>query len=238
MDDTLAYATVQGIREEAGLQQKFTNQAASGTVDGANKVFVANKRPLVDRDNDGSVTKSDVVAYLDGVPVAVQSVVAISGAVTLVAAPTSGKVTLDFATSPASDDYVLGLLEEAQGWVDSKINKLVDLPFDQEDNPLPPQLRTVTRLYAGALMLIRDYGTSSDTDLTSKDGYQKLKTARSLLDDFLMGLPTGAESPEEASANQASVITDGNIFGRNSHLDDFGPRGSGPQDDYFMRREL
>lgn len=235
-----AYSTIQGIREEAGLQQRWEREApASGAANGSNTVFIAQRSPFVDTNGDDAITIADVVAYVNGAPVTIASINAAAGSVTLQAAPANGAtVELTYATSPASDSYVDSLLDEAVSWVKSKIQTKVSLPFTDVNgtNPLPDMIKTVTRLYAGALMLIRDYGSSSDTDQTSKDGYQKLKTARELLDDYINGLTEANESSTAAEASQVAVKTDGNIFERNEDLDNTYP-SSPPQDDYFMRRE-
>lgn len=232
------YSTLKAIREEAGLQRLVQGETPAGAVDGSNAVFTVANKPLVDNTGDDTTDENDVVLYVNDVPVTVDSIDAAAGTITAAAAPAADSdVTADYAFSAASDTYVQGLLDEATDWVNRKIQNRVILPYtdDAGANPIPKTLQTITRLYAGALMLIRDYGTSSDTDLTSKDGYQKMKLARDLIADFLEGTNDSDEPSAQSNMNSFSVATDGDIFHRDTDLDDWHERT--PRDDYFMRKD-
>lgn len=227
----LAYTSIQAVREGAGLQKRFTAQSLTGAVDGVNRVFVAGRKPLVDNNDDGLVNASDVVLYVNGLPVSVTSVAAVSGAITASVAPAAGAtVTADYSTSPVSDSQVHDLIIEAQSWVDKKIGKVVALPYADLDS-VPGVVKTAARLYAAALALVRDYGATADTEQTSKDGNAKIQLARTLLDDFIQG-----ESDVVSDDNhKAASKTDGNIFERITDLDN--QYGGVEQDEAFFRRE-
>lgn len=231
----MSYASVQAIREGAGLQSRSDNESPAGAVNGTNRAFTVKRRPIVDSDNDDSVSTQDVQAYVDGTAVKVASVDARGGIVTLQDAPTaSSKVTLTYYFSPISDGYVEGKQKQADSWIDLKfrgaaLTKPPTLPL----KPVPGVITTAAELYAAGLILTRDWGARVDTEQTSKDGYAKIKLATQLLADYVGGL----EAEERIDATnttgnaQASAISDGDIFERRP--DD----GYVDPDDWFMRRQ-
>lgn len=149
----MSYASIQAIREGAGLLQRDVNAKPKGTIDGSNRVFVVPRRPIVDRDYDDEVTTDDVTAYVDGIPVNVSDVDATTGKITLKTAPASGVVTVDYCFSPITDDYTAGKQQEADSWVDLKIKAYIKTPVD----PVPGIIATATEMYAAGLILTRDW---------------------------------------------------------------------------------
>ncbi len=226
----MSYTTLQAIREGAGLQIKVLNETPNGAIDGTNRDFVVKKRPIVDTDGDDEVGKDEVNAYVNGASVAITAVDATTGKVTLATAPAlNTKVTLDYYNSPTSDEYVGGKQDEADSWIDRKLGGIEPkLPL----NPVPGLIATVAEMYAAGLILTRDYGSSADTDLSSKDGYKKIATARELLMDYIQSVKTAAEQDLGHSLVKSS--SDGNIFYRDTNLDDEWSNSSS-KDDYFMR---
>ena len=224
----MSYATVQAIRESAGLLSRSENETPNGTVDGSNKSFTVKRRPIVDSDYDDDVTVADIQARVNGSAVVVDSVDAASGTFVLHVAPTNGqKVTVDYRFSPLTDDYVGGKQQEADSWVDMKIRPYVSLPL----NPIPGILSTVAEMYAAGLILTKDWGNRNDTELTSKDGFTKLKTARELLADYLQGIEDEKKAQNTNGQGTASVITDADPFRRS------GFTSPADEEDFFMRRE-
>lgn len=224
----MSYASVQAIRESAGLLSRSENETPNGTADGANKSFTVKRRPIVDSDYDDEVTIADVQARVGGVSVPIQSVDAATGTFVLVTAPAaSAKVTVDYRFSPLTDDYVSGKQQEADSWVDMKIRPYVSLPL----TTVPGIISTVAEMYAAGLILTKDWGNRNDTELTSKDGFTKLKTARELLADYLQGIEDEKKSLNTQGQGSATVLTDADPFRRSGYGADCN------EEDFFMRRE-
>lgn len=234
----MSYVTQQSIRENAGMLKRVTGETPSGLVNGTNKAYTTKRGPLVDSNNDGEVTAEDVVAYVAGVAVAVTSVDAPTHTITLAAAPANGsKVTVDYFFSPLTDDYVDGKVAEADSWVDLKLKSseayqlgYITLPIE----PTPGVLSTAAEMYAAGLILTRDYGSSPDTSLTSKDGYQKLKTARELILDYIGGALVAGRTSSQGSKNAVTVITNRDVFNREHYENVI----YADDDEWFMRRQV
>lgn len=212
------YITLKDIRVEAGMQNREHDQAVSGDVDGVNTDFYTNDTPLVDRGGDDLVTVSDVTAFVDGSAVPVSVIDATSGLIRLQTAPNEGQaVTVDYVWSPVDDQLMTDLREEAISWVNRRVKKYIDLTTITAEN-FPPEWRTAARLWAGAMIIIRDYGSGTDTDGSSKDGYKKLGAAKSALQDWIDDY-SGTNGEEDAVAPTGpTVVTDGNIFPRSTDL--------------------
>ena len=209
----MPYATVTAIRESAGLLRHVENETPAGDVDGANKLFTAKRRPFVDYDGDDNVTDMDVRAYVDDTAVDVASVDAQSGQIRLSSAPAVGKrVTIDYYFSPIETEYVQGKETEAEDWVNTKIKKVMTTPLR---GSVPGIISTATELYAAGLILLRDYGSRSDTELTSKDGSEKIKHARQLLEDYVQGVVDEAKAKiANGNAASATSVGDRDVFSR------------------------
>lgn len=212
-------ATLLAIRREAGLHHQKIKEVPGGVRDGANQVFTTQRVYLVDRNADDTFTLADVVAYVDDLPVAISAVDGSSGAVTLTVAPASGTaVKLTYAYSVLSDVEATQYRKEATDWLRTAIRSQVPpAVYDAYTADTYPSIfSTIVRLYCAGLLLIRDYGSSADTDLTSKDGYKKLQLAKSMLNDWLMET---ADDSETATPVTGSMKTDGNLFPRQTDLD-------------------
>jgi hypothetical protein len=225
------YATLQAIRKEAGFQHAKNGDKLTGVADGANKVFVTTKKPIVDTNFDGIVSAADVILYDDGVPVTVTAVNPTTGAITANVAPANASVmTADYYYSPLSDADIDDVRGEAQDWLNNRVKSHYDLADIKTDDDVPSQFRTIVKLYAAGLLLIRDYGSSTDTDQTSKDGYKKIDLARDLLKEFIGDITDDADQP---TAARPVVHTDGNIFARSEDLG--GDYADTSGDDAFFR---
>lgn len=77
-----------------------------------------------------------------------------------------------------------------------------------------------------------------DSELTSKDGFNKIKQARDLIADYIQGLKDDNATKGDANGKNsgATVITDQDVFGR-CYEEDTAPRGGSTDDDFFMRRQ-
>ena len=227
---TINYTTLQDIREEAGLQKRVNGESPAGVIDGANKDFYVKQKYIVDRDySDDGPQPGDVTAYVNDIAVEVSAIDATTGKISLTDAPAGGtKVKIDYQFSVLSDEGATKRRTEANGWINRRVKNVVNLA-DLSDDAIA-DFGMIARLYSAALLLIRDYGSSADTDLSSKDGYKKLQTARELLSEYVGDMANDNDAPEPESVSSRS---DGNIFARNTDLSADGPS----RDDEFFNHD-
>lgn len=218
---TTPYVTQQAIREEAGFQHVEENGVLSGVVNGANKTFMTEHKPIVDSNYDDTVTTSDVVVYDDGTPVVVDSINATTGVVVLHAAPASESLmTILYHHSQMSDHYVDQKIDEATAIVHRALRSNgIATPFDSTDENQGvyyPNIQFIVTLYAAGMALTRDYGSSADTEETSKDGYKKMTTAKSELLSLIDALLIDTLIPSsgaEGNGGTLEVTNQGHVFG-------------------------
>lgn len=232
----LDYSSYQDIREEAGHHHLVKLETPTGLVNGANTVFSVGRTYIVDRNYNDTIdvgaVDGDVIVYDDGVAVVVSAVNATTGIITLDSAPaTSSKILISYAYSVLSDLKVDKYRAEAIDYVHRKVNGIIDFGAWDSSN-IPPLVRTVVRLFAGGLILVRDQGFNTDTENSSKDGYKKIASAKSLLQDYIDEVSGAAGSGARVSTY---AVSDGNIFPRNPDLGSFNSRSN--TTDYFMRRD-
>ena len=228
------YSSYQDIREEAGHQHLNKLEALSGSANGSNKVFTASRTYIVDSNYDDTITEDvdngDVVVYVNDAPVVVDAVDPVTGAITLTNAPSNGATVLGtYYHSSLSDAKVEKYRKEAISYVQRKINGIIDFGA-WTDATIPPIVQTVVRIYAAGLILIRDHGLNADTENSSKDGYKRLSTAKSLLMEYIEEVSDASGSSARASVSSRS---DGNIFPRNNDLSTYNESTS--VDEHFMR---
>lgn len=227
------FTTLQAIREEAGMQQYKNGEVLEGVIDGSNKTFLTSYKPIVDINQDDILSPGDVVCYVDDAPVTVDSINPAAGALSLHSAPEADSVvSADYAFSPLSDADVEVYRTRAEKWLVRRVKNVFDMTT-VTSNSFPEEWTNMVLLYAAGLILIKDYGSSVDTDGTSKDGYKKLGLARDLMKEYLMDLGEDS-SASTLEAEQPNSTTDGNIFGRDSML---GRSDGRSRDDEFMRHE-
>lgn len=214
---TVHFASLYEIRKEAGLDLKLSDDRVSGEVDGNNRSFFTSRIPLVDRNGDDNITPADVLAFVDGVNVPVDSVVPATGEVVLTTAPAAGKtVMLDYVTGEVPDSDIDKRRTSAEDWLRRKVQNVYDLvALDAMQTPAYPNLWTdAVRLYAAALLQISDYGANVDTDGSSKDGYKKLGEAKKMLEDWIGDQAGGASDPNSKTTGAVASRSDGNIMHR------------------------
>lgn len=207
----MSYLTRQAVREEAGFQEVET-EALAGVTDGSNASFATSRTPIVDNTNDDVLGVADVLVRVNGVPVAVTSVDGPTGLIVLAEAPAAeSEVTAQYASSALPDSYIDELITEAESLVNNGLRKYATVPLSEENDNFPAA-RRIAKLYAGGFALIRDYGKNTDTEETSKDGYEKLKTARKLLDELIGTVKDNSDS--SGSGGDAKVVSEGHVFRR------------------------
>lgn len=231
----LDYSSYQDIREESGHQNLSKLEDLSGVVNGSNTVFYVGRTYIVDRDYNDTIdvatTSGDVIVYDDDVAVTVSAVDVNTGAITLGSAPVADSVMLaTYAYSVLSDAGIDKYRKEAISYVQRKLDGIIDFESWTSET-LPPIIKTVVRIYAAGLILIRDYGLSTDTDESSKDGYKRLSIAKSLLSEYIEEVSSSAGGVARVSVSSRS---DGNIFERNTDLSTWNESVSATQS--FMER--
>lgn len=219
----LNYSSLQDIREESGNQHLVRLETPSGAVNGSNTVFTVGRTYIVDRDYDDTIdvatASGDVIVYDDTVAVSVAAVDTTTGVITLSAAPATSSVMLvTYAYSLLSDTAVTKYRDQAIDFVQRKITGIINYSTwtDASDSTgVPPIVQTIVRMYAAGLILIRDHGLNTDTENSSKDGYKRLATAKSLLEDYISEAASAAGASTRVTATS---VSDGNIFTRNTDL--------------------
>lgn len=247
---TVPYVTKQAVREEAGFQHVEENGSLTGVTDGTNKVFMTEHKPIVDRNHSDTTTTEDITVYVDGAPVDVEIMDADAGVITLETAPSDGEhlMTILYHHSQMSDAYVTQKIAEATSIVHKALRANgISFPFNSEDTAQGvyyPTIQFIVTLYAAGMALIRDYGSSTDTEETSKDGYKKLETAKaelmSLIDDLVKDelIPNNGS---DGNGGAVEVINQGHVFNNlagtvNGEREGFTGRGSDPHEHFFRGR--
>lgn len=222
----MSYLTLQEVREESGFQDVET-EAMAGVVDGSNKTFASRLRPFVDRNYDDRVTSTDFVVMVNGVPVTTDDFNPTLGTVQLTTAPASNaEVSLEYASSQLSDDYISKIITEAEGIVNSSLKKFIAVPISDEDLDNYSTARRISLMYASGFVLIRDYGKNTDDQESAKDGYAKLQAAKDMLEMLMNTIKDNSDS--SGSGGTALVVSEGHIFENN----DCDTRSH----DFFMRK--
>lgn len=225
MADT-PYVTRQEVREEAGFQHVEEIIDLNGVIDGTNKTFMTEHKPIVDRDYNDAVDVDDVTVYVDGTPVTVVSVDAAIGVIVLDAAPAEDSTLKAFYCHSQLTDVAVGrYIEQATGILHRCLRSHgIATPFKKSDDNQAPYLgniKMIVTMYASGLALIRDYGSSADTEETSKDGYKKLETAKKEMESLCEALtadPLIPNSGNDGNGGTLAVTNQGHVFGDMSGL--------------------
>jgi len=225
---TVPYITRQDVREEAGFQHVEENGSLTGILDGNNKVFMTEHKPIVDRNYDELTNAEDVTVYVDGAPADVNIIDFENGVITLVNAPAADTENMHiyYHHSQMSDRYVDSVIAQATGIVHRAFKSNgITTPFDTDNATHAdyyPSIQMIVKLYAAGLALTRDYGSSADTEETSKDGYKKMSTAKSELTSLLDALLEDPLIPNTQSnggtGGTVVVQSKGTIFGDDPYL--------------------
>lgn len=230
------YSSLQDIREEAGHQHLNKLEALSGLVNGSNTDYYVKRTYIVDSDYNDSLnvntTSGDVIVYVDDTAVNVSAIDPNTGKVSLTNAPANGATVLGTYYHSSINDVKVGKYrKEAISYVQRKINGIINFGA-WTDIDVPPIVQTVVRIYAAGLILIRDQGLNTDNENTSKDGYKRLSTAKSLLTEYLDEVSDASGSSTRVTVSSRS---DGNIFPRNRDLSTY--NDSVGDTEHFMRRD-
>lgn len=246
---TVPYVTRQAVREEAGFQHVEENGSLTGVVDAENNVFMTEHKPIVGRRHVDAVSVEDVTVYVDGSPVDVSILDQEAGVVTLDDAPAVDSVlTILYHHSQLQDAYVDQKIAQATGIVHRALRSHgIATPFDTENENQEPyysSIQYIVTLYAAGMALVRDYGSSADTEETSKDGYKKMATAKaellSLIDSLLIDelIPS---SGSDGNGGTVEVTNQGKIFSDLSgglvdgERQGFGGRAADPHEAFFRK---
>lgn len=248
---TVPYVTRQAVREEAGFQHVEENGALTGVIDGTNKVFMTEHKPIVDANHSDTTTTEDITVYEDGSPVNVQIMDATAGVVTLETAPadTTELLTILYHHSQLTDAYVDQKIREATSIVHKAFRANgISFPFADDDDAQGvyyPTIQYIVVLYAAGMALVRDYGSSADTEETSKDGYKKLSTAKSELMKLVQDLVADeliGSSGSDGNGGTVEVTNQGKIFSDlqggivDGERQGFGGRSADPHEAFFRGR--
>lgn len=168
----MSYISLRELRIYTGFHPiKVENEALIGPVDGVNTVFYTVNKPVVDFDYDGAVV-DDVVAKVNGSPVAVASIDPERGMLTLASPPPSGSaVTADYYWHPFGDGELTQAIEAAE----AEIHAVTGQRFSQQTyterfyvtygNEVQLTHRPVTSVY---LVRVEDAAGNGE-DLASSD---------------------------------------------------------------------
>ena len=233
---TVPYITRQDVREEAGFQHVEENGSLTGILDGTNKTFMAEHKAIVDKNYDDVTNVEDVTVYVDGAIAPVNILDPENGVVELVDAPSADSdISIYYHHSPLVDRYIDDLIKQATAIIHRAFRSNgITTPFDTDNATHAdyyPSIQLIVKLYAGGVALIRDYGSSSDTEETSKDGYKKLSTAKSELTSLLEALikdPLIPNAGNDGNGGQVIVQSKGHIFGPDPIL-----HGSDSHENFF-----
>lgn len=232
-----AQVTLKAIRKQAGVYHQALKEELRGPANGSNATFYAENPNLIPSDSADTLAVSHVKVYVNDVVAAVTSVNE-DGTFALAAAPPAdATVVADYYYSVLTEDDMVQNRLEGLSWLGARVGDVI--LFNQLIVPAdpataldwPPIFTTALSLYCAGLILIQDYGSSADTDLTSKDGYKKMAEANKLITQWITDY-----SNESAGATTVTGthVTDGNLFHRNTDLDACLPET--PPDDYFFHK--
>jgi hypothetical protein len=202
----MSYVTKQAILEHAGLQHRQTGAELAGLANGTNTVFTTEKKPIVDSNYDDAVTTADVIVYVNGSPVTVSSINAVTGAFTLAAAPVNGSVvTADYSFSNVTETEITQAREDAEDAINDVMGDIDTVPYET----VPATVRKIAKWYAAGLLLSRDYGFQSDSEETSKSGRAVLKQAETWLDKYA---ERGGKTSTSSAVSEADVSHEPDVF--------------------------
>lgn len=232
--NNLHFETITNIRRDAGLHRAVEAMTGGsranivGNIDGVNKRFIIPDVPIVDMNNDDIVDINDMRAWVNGEEVEVEEVDEHKGVVTLVNAPKSNsELIIRYVTSQAPDDYIRDMREKVERWLVDCIKHVYDIDAVTARGVFPNEWANIVRLRTAGYIQIQDWGTNTDTDGTSKDGYKKLEMSKQLLDDWLEAIKKSDDNNVLLNAQVSVMVSDSNVFGRNS----FRPRSNSSRSD-------
>ena len=180
------YVSDEEVLEQAGFQDKERGEVLTGVVDGVNKIFYTSHTPIADRTYDGAVDPTDVVVYVNGAPVVVDTVVAADGQLTLHTAPAlSAVVTGDYDWSPIYPIVVAAYHAQAHDQIQSTLAVVYALPLQSPSGPfVPPMVQLLEKRFTAGLLLDKEYSVGGDETKDNR-GTNWIKEAKALLKSIL-----------------------------------------------------
>lgn len=174
------YETILNILREAGFVLQVRNEVAEA--EGAT-ITTAYPNIISHTDDDAEVTANEISVFINGSKATISNLDAENGVITLAEAPQEGSIIkVSYYYSPVTLDFVKVVREDAECGIYQKM-KGVD-PCAPYEEAVPYAIRMITRLWAAGLLLAREYGYNTDTELSSKDGYRKIEEAKSMLEEL------------------------------------------------------
>lgn len=120
----MKYASIKDLRTYLGFHPiKVEDEWLSGDVDGSNREFYTQNKPLVDFDYDGEVI-DDVKVLVDGSEATIESIDKETGKIVLASAPASGStVAATYYWHPFGDSELQMAIEAAESEIDNECGR-------------------------------------------------------------------------------------------------------------------
>lgn len=179
------FSSLQYIRNKAGLQMVgrieglySVDRSEPVEGDGSSTVFYTEHAPIVDFNDDGSVSTSDVTVYVNGTSVAITSIDAAQGKITLTAAPANGaNLSVTYAWSPSDDTDVTIARASANGLISSYLSKVYEMPVETVNTDFTGSAAEGILIEVEALLaasfLLDNRQTEDNNVISSSDLYDK-----------------------------------------------------------------
>jgi len=198
------YVTNQEVREQAGFQYKVKGESL-GTGNGTAKAFSVENIPIVDRNRDGVANASDVVVYVTGSAVALDSVGTATGLVTLTSTPAAlSVITVDYDWSNLDDDTLTSYVDEAHDYVVGKLAKVYNLPLASTPNII----KLIEKKLAAGYLLDKEYSVGGD-EAEDTRGSRWIKWAERKLEDIADGLLELVDNSGNVFSQKSDIEIDG-----------------------------
>jgi len=120
----MKYASIKDLRTYLGFHPiKVENESLQGVVDGSNREFYTQNKPLVDFDYDGEVI-DDVKVLVNGAEVTIESIDEEMGKIVLASAPEAGStVVATYYWHPFGDSELQMIIEAAESEIDNECGR-------------------------------------------------------------------------------------------------------------------
>ena len=188
------FSTIKAIRNEGGFQYEERsvdvydiNRDNPVVGDGTETEFYTKHIPIIDRDGDDEVTIADVVVYVNGTVVDIDTVDADQGLITLTDPPANNDIiTVSYAWSSIDDSLISLYQQGAYGEIVSSLSRVyvmdvADVAINANFTSSPAQyfLESVERILAAGRLLQIIF--TDENDGMNKQGVMKEATALKML---------------------------------------------------------
>ena len=177
------YENLVRILQEAGFLFFVRNEQCEIAGD---NIAVANPNLVARKCNDDHIiaTVDEVTVHCGKEKLSIKDIDADQGVIVLADVPEEAvDVRVFYSYSTIELDFLEIVRDDVEGLINSKLRSLgrcANLRSAISMN----KLRVITRLWAGGLLLSREYGYNTDSEQTSKDGYRKIQEAKSMLNEL------------------------------------------------------